>query len=135
MAAAAVRVERIGISPRQLVLGRSLKQKRFAVNCDLDGRALGGRTAQRRFALHKHHILEIIWGGLMWAFEMPSDKTLGCEESGKSLDWQHLRHFQTDLQTGAKDPCARTVEAALSCSVLHRVCPMESRGDFSLGSL
>lgn len=58
----------------------------FAVSCDLDGRALGGRTAQRRFTVPKRHILEIIWEGLMWAFEMLSDKSLGWEELGKSLD-------------------------------------------------
>lgn len=58
----------------------------FAVNFNLDGRALGGRTAQRRFTLPKHHIREIIWEGLMWSFEMLSDKGLGQEELGKSLD-------------------------------------------------
>lgn len=56
------------------------------MNCDLDGRALGARAAQRRFALHKHHVFEIIKEGLMWAFETPSDKALGWEELGKSLD-------------------------------------------------
>lgn len=63
------------------------------MNCDLDGRALGGRTVQRIFTLPKHHILEIICEGLMWAFEMLSDKGLGWEELGKSAAWQLLRHF------------------------------------------
>lgn len=82
-----------------------------------------------------HHMLEIIWAGLMWELGMLSDKALGWEELGKSTGWQLLRHFQPDLQTGAKELCARTVGAAPSCSVLHCVCPMESGGNFSLGSL
>lgn len=88
------------------------------MNCDLDGRALGGRTAQRRFALPWHHMLEIIWAGLMWELGMLSDKALGWEELEKSTGWQLLRHFQPDLQIWGQ---GAVCQDCWSCSFL--LCP------------
>ena len=66
---------------------RESKQKGFAVSCDLDGRALGGRTARRR---DLDYPSVACWNSLRRAdvgeFGMLGAKALGWEELGASLD-------------------------------------------------